>query len=198
MSNLGRLILLPKKFFSDVGAVVNAPSYYPELPRKCKSRRFFEVALSRLSGNWNPSYNRFGMDITGDGYWHCGGETFVYETHFWRRVIAQNYNRERPFNYAVIMRDKCLFWQFMKFYGISTPEVVAHCKRNHYFLGVNEVSFNDWINGWKEFEGSLFLKDDTNCCGRGVYKIMVEKGVLSIPQNISLKQDFFQNKDFAV
>lgn len=197
MSKLSRIVKLPLKFFTDVGEVLNAPSYYPECPRKSWLRRALEISISRVDGDWNPSYNKFGQDVCG-GYWKGDKACFVYETTFWRKVIKQNYHGEVAANYSVIMRDKCLFWQFMKSYGLPTPEIYAHSKRGHFFLGLREVDFKTWIEAWGSFDGPLFLKDDTNCCGRGVYKLAVTDGVVVPPEGVVLDHAFFAKKDFIL
>ena len=81
-------------FYSSVHTlpkIALAPSYYPECPRKCLFRRYFELVVSRFTTHsTNLFYNAYGMDLKkfrGGGVYHR------------TRVLDQNY-QSKLFGYG--------------------------------------------------------------------------------------------------
>lgn len=87
----------------------------------------------------------------------------------------------------------------MSTHGIRTPEIVAHSMRGHYFSQGKEVAFSEWVKSWTEILGNVFVKNNTSCCGRGIYKVKVGYGHAECEdKNFSLSEAFFRDGDFII
>lgn len=178
--------------------IVSERSYYPELKRKSVFRRYLEVLWLRLRTGATPLfYNAFGLDVSPVVF--PEGQ-YVDERSFWTRMIAQNYPSK--INHAIVLRDKLLFWSFMRSHGIRTPEIFAHSKGGHYFVGTKEVSFEEWMLSWRNFPDSFYLKCDTECCGRGVYHVVKSGTGYEINGSscdlTAMDKGFFEGRDFIL
>lgn len=161
-------------------------SYYPECPRKCFIRRYFELVINRfLTRSTNLFYNAYGMDLK------IGKkENYISEREFWSKIVAKNYPNK--VNHAIILRDKALFATFMKEYKISTPEIIAFSAYGKFYWGeeAKQLSFLEWVTNLTIIQESIFLKDASSCCAKGVIKVS--------PREWNLNEEYFTGKKIII
>lgn len=98
-----------------------SPSYYPELQRKSENERIKENReWAQKYGEPNKFYNLYGLDLVGGNsadeymdYWHF--MTSRDEANRIGKVDSQ----------VVLLRDKYLFYKYMKSQNLPVPEVFA-------------------------------------------------------------------------
>lgn len=81
-------------------------------------------------------------------------------------------------NYLVVLRDKLIFWQFLKGMGFKTPECC-------YYYNFRDRSLTDIRNGQiidpseiLHESGDFFCKAIEGECGKGIYKLRIDNGNL--------------------
>lgn len=103
-----------------LGEVSNAPCYYGNHNRKNAFRRYFDNIIWLIKkGEKNRFYTQYGLDLKGRksadyiGFWEFAG-------------LRNSYNQVQRFDNSIgILRDKFLFYKYMKADGIDVPEVFA-------------------------------------------------------------------------
>ena len=108
---------------SDVKHGIDETSYFPELTRKTPAQiRKEKIAWAKKYGEKNRFYNLYGFDVEGlrDQEQYIDNYSFM-ETRNKANGMG-NY-----WSYVALLRDKFLFYKYMKSNGILVPEVFAVC-----------------------------------------------------------------------
>ena len=158
------------RFASEAIGIANQESYYPELERKSKFARIREN-LYWLAKYKEPNtfYNLYGFDIKN---YRIQSEYLDNYSFYLSR--GDNNKIHNPESQICLLRDKLLFYEFLKFNNFNTPEVIALIKNKkvyditHNFIGdialkylkdyfIKErkgecASFVRHIKDYKEFE----------------------------------------------
>lgn len=116
-----------------------APSYYPEAKLKSEDERIAEnVEWAKKYGEPNKFYTLYGLDRIGSkpaeyvDYWH-----FMTS----RNIVNHMGQLESQ---LVILRDKFMFYKYMKSCNLPVPEVFAMWKKGKlYDVNFNEISWSD-------------------------------------------------------
>lgn len=168
-----------------LGVVSNAPCYYGNLNRKNALRRYFDnVIWLVMKGEKNRFYTQYGLDIKGRkstdyiGFWEFAG-------------LRNSYNQLLKFDNSIgILRDKFLFYKYMKINGLKVPEVFAIERNGKLF----DTYFNTFENEEIKQEKDYFVKDVSGECASFV-KHVKDFDQLQALQPLMLKGSFlFQRK----
>lgn len=144
--------------------IANEPSYFPEKARKEYSVRLAEnKRWARRFGEANEFYTLYGFDLKEGA---VDLEQYVDYLSFRNtREVANRVGRDD--SQVVLLRDKLLFFQYMKSHSLPVPEVFAFIRDGMVFnLNFEEISFDDL----KE-ENDYFLKDQGGECASYVKHI---------------------------
>ena len=102
--------------------VVSEPTYYPEKERKNYFRRFYENLLWGLKHRTiNKEYNFYGMDIKGSRENYLDKKT-ADKT---REKLNKVRDNKSEYNHVVLLRDKYVFFSYLKSLNIPTPNCLA-------------------------------------------------------------------------
>ena len=114
-----KLIRNTKKFFK----VASGKSYYPECKRKSCFERFSELLKwSFKYKEVNDTYNLYALDIDGtDTSGYIDAKTFM-RTRDKMNGVRDN---KKQYNYIVLLRDKYVFYKFLKSLNIPTPYCIG-------------------------------------------------------------------------
>lgn len=97
-----------------------APSYFPEIERKTEQQRIEEnVAWARKYGEANKFYNLYGLDRVGSN-----PEEYM---DYWNFMVSRNIvnHMGQMDSQLILLRDKYLFYKYMKAAQLPVPEVFA-------------------------------------------------------------------------
>lgn len=176
-------------------AMANAPSYFPELIQKTYTQRLREnIRWAKKYGEVNNFYALYGFDIQNLR------DQEEYIDYYSFMVSRNKANRLGDWwSYAVLLRDKFLFYKFMKSNNIPVPEVFAIMINGElYDLSMNQMSW-ETIRKEKDF----FVKDIDGECASFVKHINEYNDLEKIRKNITkgsyiLQRRITQNKDMDV
>lgn len=155
--------------------LINEPSCFPELPRKNKFKRAMQLLWYLLRhGEILWQYNLYGLDVKPFSAIkeYIGNKELLWREYKYNVLMASN-------DYTNIMRDKRLFYLFLRANGFNTPTVFASTKLGViYPLGwrlANEncdetMSLQDLL----QKKGSFFCKPYNGKCGRGIFVIQID------------------------
>lgn len=137
-------------------------SYFPEKPRKSIIIRLFENILWVLKYHRaNVFYTLYGLDIKGKR-----GRNYIDENTFWRKLDEINYSKGLN-SQVCLLRDKYMFYKYMKENLLPVPEVFAVIKNGKvYSSNLDEKSFEILKN-----EKDYFIKDVNGECASFVKHI---------------------------
>ena len=162
------------------------PSYYPEKERKSLQQRIRDNRQwARKYGEKNEFYTLYGFDVA-DGpdqdeyldYWHFRDD---------RNRINHLGSDDAQ---LVLLRDKFLFYQYLKCYDIPMPEVFALIRDGHIFdLGLREIG-EEGLRGEKDY----FLKDSDGECASFVKHIDDYNGFLQVKDQLGSGSYILQRK----
>lgn len=116
-----------------------APSYYPEEKLKSEDERIADnVAWAKKYGEPNEFYTLYGLDRVGSI-----PDDFMDYLHFMTSRNVVNHMGKLD-SQLVILRDKFMFYKYMKSCGLPVPEVFAIWKKGKlYDVNFNEISWSD-------------------------------------------------------
>ncbi|MCH5278291.1 MAG: hypothetical protein J1E60_00700 [Christensenellaceae bacterium] len=143
--------------------IANEQSYYPERERKPYNEMLKENKVwARRFGEANEFYTLYGFDVKN------GPDQSQYIDYLQFRNTRENANRVgKDDAQVVLLRDKLLFFQYMKMHGLPVPDVFAFLKDGKVFnLSFDEISIDDLKS-----ETDYFLKDQGGECSSYVKHI---------------------------
>lgn len=169
-----------------IPGIVKQESYYKDKTRKNKLHRYIDNILWTLRYHEdNHFYNMYGMDIVG-----YKDSDYICYIDFMNSRNEINVKR-RDYNYIAILRDKFVFYEFLKGINIATAEVFACLKvvnDNKMLINVSSMGIIDEsILENKEF----FLKSVSGECADGVFHVknLLEYKSLKLPNGIYILQN---------
>ena len=154
--------------------LISEDSCFPELPRKNKAARAFQLLWYLLKyGEILWQYNLYGLDVKPfkamDEY--IGNKELMWREFEYNILKAKN-------DYTSIMRDKRLFYLFLCANGYNTPTVFAYSKDGAlYPLGWRLTG--EWnentipIDSFLDKDGKYFCKPFNGKCGRGIFTLQI-------------------------
>jgi hypothetical protein len=118
------------KAVSAAKRIANEPSYFPEEPRKDYSDRLVEnKRWAHKFGEANEFYTLYGFDVKDAT---VNQDQYIDYLSF--RNTREAANRVgRDDSQVVLLRDKLLFFQYMKSHGLPVPEVFAYMRDGKVF-----------------------------------------------------------------
>lgn len=157
-----------------------AGSYFPEYPRKNMVRRIFENVFWDLRFHRaNGFYTLYGLDIRGKS-----SKAYIDENSFWKKLNELNYSKG-PTSQICLLRDKFMFYKYMKSNHLPVPEVFGVIKNGKlYSTDLNEISVELLKN-----KTDYFLKDVDGECASFVKHIRGYNDLKKISERI--KTGFF-------
>lgn len=163
------------------------PSYYPEKPRKCYIQRVWDnIKWLFQYKEVNRFYTLYGLDIKGSD-----GDSYKDYLGFMRERDRFNKPRD-PDSQVAVLRDKFLFYIFMKNAGCNVPEVFGVMR--------NKVLYNQNMDIVDEEallknETEYFIKDASGECASFVKKISNYEEYMAVKSQMSAKGTYiFQRK----
>lgn len=158
--------------------LINEPSCFPELPRKNKFKRAMQLLWYLLRhGEILWQYNLYGLDVKPFSAIkeYIGNKELLWREYKYNVLMASN-------DYTNIMRDKRLFYLFLRANGFNTPTVFASTKQGFvYPLGWRLTNENcDETMSLQELlqkKGSFFCKPYNGKCGRGIFVIQIDDDI---------------------
>lgn len=112
------------RVFEHLKRIIEEPSFYPHLQRKCVVSRILEnISWVIKYHEINDWYNFWGIDLK-----NIKGNDFLSEKILERTIIKINGEKgpnKKRYNYVMVLDDKFLFYAIMKGLHLPTPEVVA-------------------------------------------------------------------------
>ena len=167
--------------------IADGETYYPEMTRKGKFKRFTDNILWILKyGEVNRFYNLYGMDVVerNDLYGsYCDYRSFM------KRRNNLNYGQ---FNHpqTSILRDKFMFYQYMSAMGIPVPKVFAVKKGSKLFDSKLNTLAEDVLRERKDY----FVKDIDGECASYVRHIRDYNDYLAHKAEFVDKDVIFQER----
>lgn len=166
--------------------LINEASCYPELPRKNKFARAFQLVCYLLKyGEILWQYNLYGLDVKP----FKAMDEYIGNKELMWREFEYNILRAKS-DYTNIMRDKRLFYLFLHANGFSTPAVFAYSKDGVIFpLGWRLTK--EWegstvpVESLLKKDGRYFCKPYNGKCGRGIFILQVESDNIRINGEVS-------------
>lgn len=143
--------------FPKVLSVVRSESYFPEKERKSYLKRLMDnLAWLFKYREANYFYNMYGFDVV----WEGNPEEYVDYLSF--MIIRDKMNRTKNSwdNQAVLLRDKFLFYKYMKSNGLPVPEVFAVLNDGEMYNSDFEPIELDSLAAEKDY----FVKDQKGEC----------------------------------
>ena len=135
--------------------VIDQPSYFPEEERKSRWQRLAENwKWTQKYGELNKFYNLYGFDLKKVGT--DIQSLYTDNLSFSNSRDTANHTAQAD-SQVVLLRDKLLFFQYMKNHGFPVPEVFAYIRDGKVFnLDFDEIGF-DALMGEKDY----FLKNQS-------------------------------------
>ena len=139
-----------------------ADSYFPEEQRKNVMIRIWENVIWVLKYHRaNGFYNLYGLDVKGKG-----SKEYIDEKSFWKKLRKLNYSSGLT-SQICLLRDKFLFFKYMKENELPVPEVFGVIKDGKLFTNdLCEQPLNMLEN-----ETDYFIKDVDGECASFVKHI---------------------------
>lgn len=143
--------------------VAKEDSYFPNLQRKAFCRRLFELFVWFLNNNEvNVFYNLYCLDIKER---ENIKKYYPYDLFLKKRDLFNKIGN--PDSQIVILRDKFLFYKFMKCLGYPVPQVKAVIINNQLF----DEKMDDIPENYLLKENNYFVKAIDGECGNSVKHI---------------------------
>ncbi len=176
-------------------------SYFPEKKRKSTLRRIWDnVCWLWKYKEVNGYYNLYGFDLV-----EC--PTFNEYQDYYHFAVSRDKGNlvKKPDSQIVLLRDKYLFYVFMKANKLPVPEVFAYIKDGDlYDNEMNSISW-DFLKNEKDF----FIKDYTGECASFVKRINdyselqnerqnIEKGSYILQRTVKQSEEMNCLNPFAV
>lgn len=180
-------MIAKKKIVQDAGRIANLPSYYPEMQRKPYKQRLIE------NRQWAEEYGEVNVFYTLYGFDLCkmeGGQSEYIDYLSFRnsREIANRVGKDD--SQVVLLRDKLLFFEYMKSHGFAVPEVFAYIRDGKAFnLDFDEIEFASLKN-----EKDYFLKDQGGECASYVKHIKDYSELVKVQGNVQTGAYILQRK----
>lgn len=154
--------------------LISEDSCFPELPRKNKAARAFQLLWYLLKyGEILWQYNLYGLDVKPfkamDEY--IGNKELMWREFEYNILKAKN-------DYTNIMRDKRLFYLFLRANGYNTPAVFAYSKDGVLYPFGWRLT-GEWkentipLDSFLDKEGKYFCKPFNGKCGRGIFTLII-------------------------
>ncbi len=165
-SLMKRRITLPFKLVSS--GFVRSESYFPEFPRKSRSRIFLELLGHILKyGTIEWHYFSYGFDVIGlrnqaeylDDGW------FLWKSSMLNTVLP---DRDK----TCILRDKQLFSDLLSTWGFDSPRIIGQLD--------GSPKDNALLADIISTDGEYFLKPIDGQCGNGIIEVSVSAGKCSM------------------
>lgn len=158
----------------------NEETCFPELPRKNKIKRAWQLIWYLLRyGEILWQYNLYGLDVKPFKAIkeYIGNKELMWREYKYNVLMAKD-------DYTIILKDKRLFYLFLRANGFCTPAVFAYTENGIiYPFGwrlVNGpeseklIQIEDLLNK----NGRFFCKPLDGICGRGVFVLTIGDNIL--------------------
>ena len=168
-----------------IKSIVNMKSYYPELIRKKKIKRYLENIKWVIKNNEaNDFYNLHGFDVEKN----INQKDYIDYRSF---MIERNKKNglSRPINYVIILRDKFLFERYLSCFGINTAQTIAIIDNSI----IKDLHFNT-IDSEDIFTKPVFIKSINGECANGVYSVENYAEYQKIEKNFANGRFIIQEK----
>lgn len=178
-------ILIILRYAPFLRTISNASCYYPNKIRKNAVARYFDnIAWLVKKGEKNLFYTQYGLDIRGSkSADYIGFREFMN--------LRNRYNQISRLDISVgILRDKFLFYKYMKANDLNVPEVFALQRNGTLF----DVFFKTLESSEIEKEEDYFVKDASGECASFVKHIKNYKHLQSILPQMPNGNFIFQRK----
>ena len=146
-------------------------TYYPEKQHKSKIEIFGNQLVHILKyGEINEFYYMYGFDVKG-----CSYMSDLIDYRSFMRVRNKRNIDSFP-DYLCLLRDKILYWMFLKTYGIATPEIIGYTDKGRLYV----FSKNTYVpieKYLKEDNKDVFVKIVDGECGKSVFNLKYKKGL---------------------
>jgi len=151
-------------------------TYFPEVPRKSRIRIGSGYLWWLLRhGEINHFYYLYGFDRK-EGVRH--GDYFANREFYTLRDRTNRLGETgfRDSNYAVLLKDKFVFGQYLQALGYPTQRIIALSDRESIvWMDSKQIAvFSDLLQSGRDLDG--FLKGLQGECGEDVYHLKIEKG----------------------
>lgn len=164
--------LIPK-----IGRIADKPSYYPELKRKSRAKRWMDnfkwILRDKLP---NVYYTSYGLDIE---QFH-DPKDYIPQREFINRRNAGNQKPKMTisgdYNYIVLLRDKYVFANYLKA-SLGENKVIESkgiIDRGRLYLPAEKAWFD--LDRLNEMEGRWVFKVIDGECGVGVFLVSIQDG----------------------
>lgn len=168
-----------------LGSISNAPCYFSDRERKgCLLRYFDNVKWLLLHGEKNLFYTQYGLDIKGSSM-----NDYIGFSQFMN--IRNKFNQlHRLDNSIGILRDKFLFYKYMKVNKLAVPEVFAVERDGVVF----DTFFSKYEVNELRKECDYFVKDVSGECASFVKHIKNYDHLKSFSSQMNSGSFLFQRK----
>lgn len=173
-------------------------SFYNKAERKSNFRIYFENLVWLLKNKEiNLLYYAYSFDRKKDP---VDQNEYISNLQFKR--TRYKINKGKDYNYACILRDKLLFYDFVNGFSLKTPKIIAAGSFENIFLlgGGKKISIQEFLNMHQN--RTFFCKDRTGECGKGVYKLSIDNSGVYINDAVSsidrLTKIFLNIKDYVI
>lgn len=171
--------------------VIKEESYFPEKKRKAYLVRLIDNIIWLLKHREaNRFYNSYGFDVRGG----CESNEYIDYLSFMRSRNKANKTEDSWDNQAVLLRDKFLFFKYMKANGIYVPEVFAVLENAELY----NINFCKISQDRLAQEKDYFVKDQKGECASFVMHIRDYDDLKKQMERDSEAQLYFSEKDLAV
>lgn len=169
--------------------IASEPTYYPELKRKTKISRFFDLTIWLLStGEVNKFYNLYGLDTIERSH---KKETYCDYRFFMKTRDAAN-GLNRKHHQTVLLRDKYLFYKYMTSCGFSVPAVFAVLRDGKLYDNTMKLTDEAILKDRKDY----FVKEINGECASFVMHIHDYEEYKNHYAEISKRNCIFQERLF--
>lgn len=167
-------------------ALMDNASYFPEKETKSKEIKVKEnIEWAKKFGEPNEFYYLYGLDVVGSS-----SDEFIDYLSFMNSRNEANHILKWGGSQTLLLRDKFLFYKYMKSNGMPVPEVFCFMKNGYlYDSDFNEIKWSEL-----EDEEDYFVKDIDGECASFVKHIENYKELMDVKEHIKTGGYIFQRK----
>lgn len=171
MSLFNKIMSTSKAFWKLI-ALAETNTYYPEKPRKSKSRIFYENLIwifKKHEVNYYYYMQGFDrVDVSPNDYFALPEFVKLRD-----RANSGIYADHRKANYTCLLQDKFLFAQYLKSLDLKTPETIALCDGDS-IVWLDDERIEPF-EALTEHDGlEAFLKPTVGWQGENVYRLTID------------------------
>lgn len=177
-------------FFRGIPGIIritNSSSYFPEYDRKKYFNRMFENLKWLLQHHeCNEFYNLYGFDVIGK---NVNQKSYQDYLHFLKELEKSNIISVGKENSQVsLLRDKYLFYKYMKCNGLPVPEVFAILRNGKLY----DKFFNPIEKSSLKNKKNYFIKELDGECASYVKHLSDYNGLCEVWDKVKLMNCIFQ------